>query len=150
VGGAPAGWAPYSGQVPVLLQWTSGPDLNAYRGSLDELLALTSGGAMGVLQPDDINNVAAAVKGGGAGPTNGDVLAWIGQGADSRNGNAPVLGLPQISTKLDEIAAAVAGLTIPAPAPVDPAALKAVLLDPEVLAAIAKAVNDDVSKRMQA
>ncbi|HEY3008053.1 MAG TPA: DUF1906 domain-containing protein [Micromonosporaceae bacterium] len=33
-------------------------------------------------------------------------------------------------------------------APVDPAALKAVLLDPEVLAAIAKAVNDNVAHRM--
>jgi hypothetical protein len=42
----PAGWAPYSGQTPVILQYTSTPyDLNAYRGSLDELLALTAGTA---------------------------------------------------------------------------------------------------------
>jgi hypothetical protein len=33
-------------------------------------------------------------------------------------------------------------------APVDPAALKAVLLDPEVMAAVAKAVNDDSARRM--
>lgn len=37
----------------------------------------------------------------------------------------------------------------PAPAPVDPAALKAVLLDPEVLAAIAAAVNADAAHRLQ-
>lgn len=34
------------------------------------------------------------------------------------------------------------------PATVDPAALKAVLLDPEVLAAIAKTVNDDAHRRL--
>jgi len=45
------------------------------------------------------------------------------------------------SAKLD-------GLTVPRPAPVDPAALKAALLDPEVLAAIAKAVNDDAHQRL--
>lgn len=33
-------------------------------------------------------------------------------------------------------------------APVDPATLKAVLLDPEVLAAVAKAVNEDSARRM--
>jgi hypothetical protein len=39
--GAPAGWAPYSGQIPVFLQYTSTPyDENAYRGTLAELLAL--------------------------------------------------------------------------------------------------------------
>jgi len=44
------------------------------------------------------------------------------------------------NVKLDE-------LTVPQPAPVDPAAIKAALLDPEVLAAIAKAVNDDAHRR---
>jgi hypothetical protein len=39
-------------------------------------------------------------------------------------------------------------LTVPQPAPVDPAAIKAALLDPEVLAAIAKAVNDDAHRRL--
>ena len=45
------------------------------------------------------------------------------------------------SAKLDN-------LVVP-PAQVDPAALKAVLLDPEVLAAIAKTVNDDAHRRLQ-
>jgi hypothetical protein len=44
----------------------------------------------------------------------------------------------------------VSKLSIPAPAPVDPAALKAVLLDPQVLAAIAKAVLDEESRRLAA
>lgn len=39
-------------------------------------------------------------------------------------------------------------LTVPQPAPVDPAAIKAVLLDPEVLAAIAAAVNNDAAGRL--
>lgn len=49
----------------------------------------------------------------------------------------------RIEAKLD-------ALKVPAPAPVDPAALKAVLLDPEVLAAIAKAVADEDHKRSAA
>lgn len=37
-------WAPYSGKTPVLWQYTSTPfDKNAFRGSLDEFLALTGG-----------------------------------------------------------------------------------------------------------
>lgn len=47
----------------------------------------------------------------------------------------------------DRIETKLANVTVPAPAPVDPAALKAVLLDPEVLAAIAKAVADEDHKR---
>jgi hypothetical protein len=39
-----SGWAAYSGQTPVLLQYGSKPyDRNAFRGSLAELLALTGG-----------------------------------------------------------------------------------------------------------
>lgn len=48
-----------------------------------------------------------------------------------------------------EIKAAVTELAIPRPAPVDPAAIKAALLDPQVLAAIAKAVNDDAAGRLE-
>lgn len=40
-------------------------------------------------------------------------------------------------------------LSVPQPVPVDPATIKAALLDPEVLAAIAKAVNDDNAERMK-
>jgi len=50
----------------------------------------------------------------------------------------------------EAIKAKLAELTAPAPAPVDPAALRAALLDPQVLAAIAKAVNDDAHRRSAA
>ena len=46
-GGSAAGWAAYSGQVPTLLQWRDSPyDLNAYRGTLDQLKALIRGDDM--------------------------------------------------------------------------------------------------------
>jgi GH25 family lysozyme M1 (1,4-beta-N-acetylmuramidase) len=55
-------WAPYSGQVPTILQYSSqarigtqpGCDANAYRGSLEEFRTLISGVAM----PDNINDLA--------------------------------------------------------------------------------------------
>jgi hypothetical protein len=56
--------------------------------------------------------------------------------------NWAVQTLKAIQSKLTD-------LTIPAPAPVDPAAIRDVLLDPEVLAALAKAVNDDHYARMR-
>ncbi len=53
-GGAPAGWAPYSGRVPDFLQFTSSAtiaglttcDRNAYRGTLNQLAALLGGTAV--------------------------------------------------------------------------------------------------------
>jgi hypothetical protein len=43
-GGQRAGWADYSGQTPVLLQYTSTPyDKDAYRGTLDQLKTLVGG-----------------------------------------------------------------------------------------------------------
>lgn len=43
-GDGAADWVAYSGRVPVLWQFTSSPfDKNAYRGTLDELLALIGG-----------------------------------------------------------------------------------------------------------
>lgn len=45
-GGSAAGWAGYSGKTPVFLQYTSTPyDKDAFRGTLDQLLALTGGSA---------------------------------------------------------------------------------------------------------
>jgi hypothetical protein len=87
--GSPAGWAPYSGQVPVLLQWTSGPDLNAYRGSLDELLTLT-GGTVAFL--DDPNAAALAwrmdalqkgLDNVAGGPVEGETM-WLVQAVKQR------------------------------------------------------------------
>lgn len=49
----------------------------------------------------------------------------------------------------DAIKLLLADLVVPTPAPIDPAALKAVLLDPEVLAAIAVAVADEDHRRSE-
>lgn len=51
--------------------------------------------------------------------------------------------IQRVETKLDELAK-----RPQAPSPVDPVALKAVILDPEVLAAIAKAVVDEEHRRI--
>jgi hypothetical protein len=59
------------------------------------------------------------------------------------NATAAVAAIAALDAKVSK-------LSIPAPAPVDPAALKAVLLDPQVLAAIAKAVLDEESRRLAA
>jgi hypothetical protein len=56
---------------------------------------------------------------------------------------AYAVGMPVIATQVDELHERPPVQA----APVDPAALKAVLLDPEVLAAIAKAVNDEEHAR---
>lgn len=51
-GGQPAGWAKYSDQDPVFLQYTSsGFDHNAYRGTLDQLLQLVEGTTKGTTMP---------------------------------------------------------------------------------------------------
>lgn len=70
-------------------------------------------------------------------------------GHDLKDGD----GVDKAYWVLNRAAAGVADLQARPPvqaAPVDPAALKAVLLDPEVLAAIAKAVNDDAHARSAA
>jgi hypothetical protein len=60
-----ADWAPYSGKTPVLWQYTDTPyDKNAYRGSLNELLALI-GGTVNTSQetsPGHTEQLAAAIQ----------------------------------------------------------------------------------------
>ncbi len=68
-GDAGRGWTPYSGQTPLFWQFGSNTtiaglstcDANAYRGSLDELHALISGGAMAT-QVDLTPEAVAAVR----------------------------------------------------------------------------------------
>jgi len=64
-------------------------------------------------------------------------------GTQTSGGGVPIAWLPK---QFHEVDAAVAAIpTEPVqPAPVDPAALKAALLDPEVLRAIAQAVRDEI------
>jgi hypothetical protein len=55
------GWTPYSGQTPRIAQWTSTPyDINAYRGTVDQLLTETRRTDMAITD-DDANRIAAAV-----------------------------------------------------------------------------------------
>lgn len=59
-------WAAYSGQTPVLLQYTSNPyDRNAFRGSLGELLALIGGDTMSTQAEGQIANVYEGMFHGG-------------------------------------------------------------------------------------
>jgi hypothetical protein len=65
-GDTAAAWAAYSGQVPALLQYASaGYDHDAYRGSLDELKALTAGGTTRApASEDDMGMIAQDSKSG--------------------------------------------------------------------------------------
>lgn len=64
-----AGWTKYSGQVPVLAQYSSSAtiagkatcDANAFRGTLDQLLDFFGGITMATLDNDDVNAIAAAI-----------------------------------------------------------------------------------------
>jgi hypothetical protein len=135
--GAPAGWAPYSGVTPILLQYRQGPDLNAFRGSLDELLVLTGGTAMSewtaapnASQPWALTQGTA----GYAGQQRDTALAFAWQAAHDAN------------AKADQI---LADLANPVPVEVDASAVAAALAaDATFLAAIAKAVNDEAARRL--
>lgn len=78
----------------------------------------------------------------------------IWAGTDLRGGrfvNDPTLNRNMLKAQIAEVAADVEELKARPPvqpAPVDPATLKAVLLDPQVLAAIAKAVADEEHRRL--
>lgn len=142
--GAPAGWAPYSGKVPAILQWTSSAtiaglttcDLNAFRGSVADFATMIGGMTVVDFSQDTMGQYLAwrldAVQ-------RGDVIVRAGPGAGE------TMWLVQAIKDLQD---KVAALSIPAPAPVDPAALTAALLDPVFLAAAAKAVNDDAASRL--
>lgn len=78
------GWASYSGRVPVFWQYTSsatigtqpGCDANAFRGSLDELLTLTSGGSVHTI--DDVYNAVVSIANGGQPPTGHSAVPdWV-------------------------------------------------------------------------
>lgn len=71
-GDSSARWAPYSGQVPAILQYSSSAviggqstsDADAFRGTLAQLTALVAPGWSDMpLTPDDLNAVAQAVWG---------------------------------------------------------------------------------------
>lgn len=133
--GAPAGWAPYSGQTPVLLQFTSTPyDTNAYRGSLDELLTLTGGHPMAFLDDPD----AAA-------------LSWrmdaLHRGTDTVQGG-PTAGEPMWLVQAVKDLQAHVGQPVPVEVDAD-AVAAALIANKDFMAAIAKSVNDDAKVRRE-
>jgi len=132
-------WSAYSGITPAVLQFGSRTtigvqsicDANAFRGTLDQLRALIG---------DDDVSAQEVWAHPISSPTYGvtePAGEWLKYGRDA-------------DAAVKQLAAKLAELTVPAPAPVDPEALKAVLLDPEVLAAIAKAVADEDHRRSAA
>lgn len=141
-------WAPYSARVPLLLQYGSNTtiaglstcDANAYRGTLEQLRALISGGTMAT----DINlgqDVPNAVGADGRHHSVGDIL-----GDMEKRTAVLVDGQAALAAKLDAVQA------------VDPAALAAALAaQPGFVEALAAAVPapptagqiaDELAKRL--
>jgi hypothetical protein len=116
-GGQAAGWAPYSGQVPVFLQYTDTPyDRDAFRGSLDQLLAVTAQNGAAMTQLDDIESALINEVLAGSLSSRNALYAWLravgtgqfptqtGTGLDwSRLTAAPFPGLTQLSQKIDAL-----------------------------------------------
>lgn len=108
---------------------------------------------------DEMEQTDLLVKPTGAARTVGDMYAdvqnlrnaFIGDGAVAlAPDGTPFAGYPKPGSPLDNMARMPQLLAEHAAAPIDPAALKAVLLDPEVLTAIAKAVVDEDHRRSAA
>lgn len=167
------GWVPYGDSGPVAWwQFTdnwlaSGCDGNAFKGTPEQWWALVDGGVaqpalhtpseenMGVIAKDDKGQYYHCI-GGLRYPVDADAVPGIrylatqkvfdlasgpGENAEWTDG-----GQTRLVGHDDRPFGPVYAPGGP-PAPVDPDALKAVLMDPEVLAAIAKAVNDDEARR---
>lgn len=118
---------------------TSATDVNAYRGTLDQLISLLTGADMSVMADRDaaiglwrIEALARGTATVNGGPTQDEPMGLM----------ATVLDM---ATRVKALEA-----RPPAQVTVDATALKAVLTDPAVLAAIAKAVNDDSARRQAA
>lgn len=154
------GWASYSGRVPVFWQFGSRTtiggqgicDANAFRGTVDQLKAMIKG-------DDDMTPEQERLL------RNAETYAWKESAGEDpitgildNSGNPIRPGMPNMPMRTAKAAlvaaekalAAVNELAARPPvvaAPLDPAVLKAVLLDPEVLAGIAEAVADEDHRR---
>jgi len=112
-----SGWAPYSGQTPIILQYTSTPyDKNAYRGTLEQLLALTGGGNMADINTDYQGGGArdlAHGKGIGVSDYEHDRIAGAyDQASQSNTKAASILSQAQSNgSGISELKAAVAGIS---------------------------------------
>lgn len=140
------GWAPYSGKTPTILQYTSSAtiaglttsDRNAFRGTLDQLLALVAGaspnsspGGPVALSQDDIVDICSGV------------VQWA-----TRAGALPA-GYRGASTNLISIEAQIRGVeadvaavkaALAAPAPVAMTADQLATISAQVFAALAGVV----------
>lgn len=104
-----SGWAPYSGKTPVLLQYTSTPyDENAFRGTLSDLLTLTSTGETLTAEDDILAILTNDIDGGSLNAHN--VLHWRLRAIQNQDdallaqtpfGRPATPGLAQIDKKLD-------------------------------------------------
>lgn len=152
--GAAAGWAPYSGKAPAILQYTSSAtiaglstcDKNAYRGSLDDFRTMIGGKtAMGILDSDAVaHDLVFGVKDmlDGTNPTergdkapnmlHGRLAAILSQAQSNGSTGSSIL------SKLDGLGA---------PASVDPAAFAAALTSAQ-LAEIGTAMGAELARRL--
>jgi GH25 family lysozyme M1 (1,4-beta-N-acetylmuramidase) len=151
----PADWwrVSYGGwSTPAILQFTSRGDagalanrvdLNVTRMTREQLLALT-GDEDDMLTKDEWATVAkydALRNGYSDAATNPTIALNTFVFNVARDTAAALKAVARLELKVD---------ALPERPPVDPAALKAALLDPAVLAAIATAVNDDAHRRSAA
>lgn len=137
--GGPAGWAPYSGQTPVFLQYTQSPyDRDAFRGSLDDLLNLTGGSMSGYGCSDPrfpdfeawriagITDMDDTIQGGElAGQPNKFVQAFLAlvEKVDALTAKVDGLGTPAVSDA--QVAALAAKLAAALPAELSAADVEA-------------------------
>ena len=93
-------WAAYSGRTPAFLQYASNPyDKNAFRGSLNDLLARFPKGATDVADDVGIEWINRRVEA-------------MSNGYPTLHGNSPQKGSPQwMVTQINSIVASLAGLT---------------------------------------
>lgn len=134
------GWSSYSGREPDFLQYSSSAtiagvttcDISAYRGTLAELTALLTGGPEMPLRDDP------------------DFLALIKRvEAIYLNHPAADFQIPGERTARHEINAVAVALAAKQAVAVDAVAVAAALAaDPGFLTALARAVNDDVARRL--
>lgn len=154
-GDGAADWAPYSGKVPVLWQWTSTPfDKNAYRGAPGDLLAYLAGGGGDMA----ITDVVPAT----GNRTVGTVLSDLwNEEMVNHSGYVPTDVSPrqQILNRLDRnVAAVLAAIGQPVQITLDDATRQAIVagvvsavsagveLAPDALAHIEQAVHTELGK----
>jgi len=120
-----------TGNVPGASSYT---DCNAYRGTLESLTALLTGDDM-ALTDDDIRRIWSWRVRNEASLTAAQAQAWVAL-------DTTVESVAALTADVTALRASIDTIKVPAPAPLDAAAIKAALLDPAVVAVYAKAAAD--------